>query len=84
MQEALDNLEPLLQAIADVARGNSQHRAEIEEVLQQLQQNGYEIAGAVRRIWEGERDANALTDGLDEQDSVLVRRVLEILEEHST
>jgi hypothetical protein len=33
-----------------------------------------------RRIWAGERDAQALTEGLDVQDSALVRRVLALLE----
>ncbi|HYP29032.1 MAG TPA: CHAT domain-containing protein [Blastocatellia bacterium] len=80
MQKVLDKFEPFLQAIAEVARGNEQPRAEIEESLPQLEENGLKVAGAVRRIWEGERDASALTDGLDEQDSALVRRILEILE----
>src|SRR6266508_4330875 len=32
-----------------------------------------------RRIWQGERDASALTEGLDEQDSELIERVLEMI-----
>ena len=35
---------------------------------------------AAHRIWSGERDAAALTEGLDEQDSALVRHVLHLLE----
>lgn len=80
MQKLLDDFEPLLQGIAEVARGNEQLRAAIEGHLQALEEKGWKIAGAARRIWEGERDASALTDGLDEQDSALVRRILEILE----
>ena len=80
MQEVLGKFEPLLQAIAAVARGDQQPRAEIEELLPELEENGWRIADAVRRIWTGERDAEALTAGLDEQDAALVRRVLELVE----
>ena len=80
MQEVLRNFEPLLQAIAEVARGNSESRAQLEEMLQQLEENGWHIASAVERIWAGERDSDALTEGLDEQDAALVRRILELLE----
>jgi|GEM_PF-462083 len=80
MQEVLLNSEPLLQSIAAVVRGNPQLRAEVEEVLPQLEANGWHIADAVRRIWAGERDRATLTAGLDEQDTALVRRVLELVE----
>ena len=80
MQEDLPNFEPLLQGIAEVARGNSESRAEIEEILPQLEEKGWHIASAAQRIWAGERDADALTAGLDEQDAALVRRALELLE----
>jgi hypothetical protein len=33
----------------------------------------------VQRIWKGERDWQALTEGLDSQDSLLLLRVLETL-----
>jgi hypothetical protein len=47
--------------------------------LPKLEEKGWRIAEAVRRIWAGERDPEALTAGLDEQDSALVRRVLELV-----
>jgi hypothetical protein len=80
LQGVLDASEPLLQGLAEVARGDEQHRAEIEAQLPQLEANGYHIAGAVQRIWAGERDAEALTAGLDAQDTALVRRALELIE----
>jgi hypothetical protein len=79
-QEILRDFEPLLQSIAEVARGNAEQRAEIEEVLVKVQENGWQIFSAVQRIWAGERDAEALMVGLDEQDAALVRRVLELME----
>jgi PAS domain-containing protein len=79
-EEVLREFEPLLQAIAAVARGDAEGREKIEELLPQLEEKGWHISDAVGRIWAGERDAEALTGGLDEQDAALVRRVLELLE----
>ncbi len=78
--EVLRDFEPLLQRIAAVARGNPQPRAEIEALLPKLEENGWRIADAVRRIWAGERDAEALTAGIDPNSAALVRRALELVE----
>lgn len=81
IQEILSNFEPFLQAVAAAARGgDTQLRAEIEERLRELDEKGWRIADAVRRIWEGQRDAEVLTAELDEQDAALVRRVLELVD----
>ena len=48
-------------------------------MLPQLESKGWQISAAVQRIWAGERDTAALTDGLDSQDAALIRRVLELL-----
>jgi hypothetical protein len=80
MAAVLEQFAPLLQAIADVARGDDTSRAEIEQALPQLEQNGWMIADATRRIWAGERDAAALCEGIDPNSAMLVRRVLEVLE----
>jgi tetratricopeptide (TPR) repeat protein len=71
-------LEPLLQAIAD-AVNDEESRAQIEPLLAVVEQRGWRLTDAVHRIWAGERDAAALTAGLGQQDSALVRRVLDIL-----
>jgi len=76
----LREFEPLLQSIAAAASDKSL-RGEIEPVLASLEEQGWMLTDAVRRVWAGERDAAALTEGLDEQDSALVRRVLQLLEE---
>jgi hypothetical protein len=75
----LQQFEPLLQLVA-AAVTNAGLRPQIEALLPQLEQKGWRLTDAVRRIWAGERDAQALTAGLDGQDSALVRRVLEIVE----
>jgi tetratricopeptide (TPR) repeat protein len=78
-QAIIAKFEPLLQDIAAVARGDQGKREEIEARLPKLEEKGWRIAGAARRIWAGERDPEALTAGLDEQDSALVRQALELL-----
>ena len=76
----IQEFEPLLQGIA-AATANEGLRGEIEPVLAQIQEDGWMLRQPARRIWAGERDEAALTEGLDEQDSALVRRILELLEE---
>ena len=80
MAQVLREFEPLLQAIAAAASDEGQ-RAEIEPLLARMEEKGWMLSDPVRRIWAGERDTAALTEGLDEQDSALVRRVLELLEQ---
>jgi hypothetical protein len=62
-----------------VARGDDRPRPEIEALLPQLEENGWMLAGPVRRIWAGERDAAALTAGIDGNSAQLVRRILALL-----
>lgn len=76
MTDVLANFEPLLQAAADVALGDHGSRAEVEQVLAEIESRGWQIAGPIRRIWDGERDAGDLTAGLDDQDALLVMSVL--------
>jgi tetratricopeptide (TPR) repeat protein len=77
----LQQLEPLLQAIARVARGDTTQRLEIEEALAQLEGQGFHLRDAAHHIWAGERDAAALMTGLDAVDSALVQRLLALLAE---
>jgi tetratricopeptide (TPR) repeat protein len=80
--DVLQQFEPLLQAIAVVAvgKGDAALRTRIESALAELEANGWHIRDAVQRIWNGERDEAALTEGLDEQDATVVRRVMEMIE----
>ncbi len=75
----VSQFEPLPQAIAAVAQGDASQRDEIEGVLTELEAQGCYLKKAVERLWTGERDVEALTAGLDEQDTLLVVRILEIL-----
>jgi tetratricopeptide (TPR) repeat protein len=81
--DVVQQFEPLLQAIAAVAVGveDSALRAKIESDFETLEAKGWHLNEPVQRIWLGERDAISLTKDLDEQDSVLVQRMLEIIAE---
>ncbi len=80
--DVVRQFEPLLQAIA-IATGDTTHRVEILETLSELQTNleieNWEFSQVVQRIWAGERDVTTLTAGLDEMDTALVQRVLEMI-----
>jgi hypothetical protein len=78
MAEVLREFEPLLQGIA-AAAGDAGLRGEIEPVLARLEENGWRLRDPAHRLWAGERDPAALTAGLDDQDSALVRRILELV-----
>lgn len=78
LTQVLRKFESMLQSIAAAVSDESQ-RTQIEPVLAGLEQKRWRLTEPVHRIWAGERDAEALTAGLDEQDTALIRRVLEIL-----
>ena len=80
MERVLREFEPLLQSIAAAASDESS-RGKIEPLLVRLEENGWMLSDAAHRIWAGERDAAALTEGIDGNSAQLVRRVLELLEE---
>ena len=79
LNEVVRRFEPLLQDLARVARCDEEPRPQAEAALAEMEKNGWHLTGAVHRIWAGERDGDALTAGLDEQDSALVRHLLELL-----
>lgn len=74
----------LITAIAAGALGNEQARAAVEQALPQLEQNGWHITEATRRIWAGERDWHSLCEEIDRNSALLVLRVLEEIERPSS
>lgn len=79
MDQLLRDFEPLLRDIAAVARGDEGPRAEVEAALADLEAKGWMLHAPVERIWAGERERDALIDGLDEQDALLIGRILELI-----
>lgn len=84
MNEKLRALAPLLAAAASVAAGDPVPRAAVERALPRLEQNGWRIAAALERIWQGERDAAALTAGLDPASASLVGYVLALADDYAS
>jgi tetratricopeptide (TPR) repeat protein len=79
MAAVLGQFEPLLQAIAAVARGDEADKAEIAALLPQLAQNGWQLGPAISAIWDGQRDPAALTADVDPHSAALIRRIMDIL-----
>jgi len=77
--QILAQFGPLIQAVIDAEHGNLAAHQAGTDAFDALEQNGWHIAAPIRRIWNGERDAAALTAGLDESDSLIIRTILERL-----
>ena len=79
LSRTLDEFEPMLLAIAAVAHGDLTSKPQVEEFLQTLSAEGWKLDDAVRRIWDGERDFETLSQGLDIQNQGMVRLILDYL-----
>lgn len=77
-EQALREAEPLLQGIV-AAASDARQREALAPVLADLEEKGWMVRQSVQRLWAGERDAAALTAGLDAQDSALVLDLLQRL-----
>lgn len=72
--------DPLIAAIQAAGQGNTAAAEMAGSFLEALAQAGRAtLAGILRRILAGDRDAGDLTSGLDDADSAVVRRALEAL-----
>src|SRR5688572_10302775 len=74
--DAVAHFQPLITVIAAIANGDETRRAEVEYLLPQIDNNGWHIEQAIQRIWQGERDAAALTTSLDANSAAIVLTVL--------
>jgi tetratricopeptide (TPR) repeat protein len=69
----------LVAAVAAAARGVPGAREAVEGSFEALRAGDWQLAAPIQRIWAGERDVWALTEGLDPQDALIVRKMLEAL-----
>jgi tetratricopeptide (TPR) repeat protein len=69
----------LITAIAAAAQGDAQAREKVEAVLPQYEEGGWKIAAVTRRIWSGERDWDTFVEEMDQQNALLILRVLETI-----
>jgi tetratricopeptide (TPR) repeat protein len=70
---------PVVQAVAAAARGDKPARQAVEAAFEAMEAGGWRVSAAFRRIWAGERDWEALVEGLDDDDALIVKKVVEAL-----
>ncbi len=74
-------VEPVVQAVVAACEGSAEARKQIEALFPRFKEGNWRIVDAIQRIWDGERDLDALTDGIDRNSALIVRRILESLGE---
>jgi len=72
-------VEGVAQAVAAACGGNSAAQNQVEGMFPQFERGNWRIVGAIRRIWAGERDLEALTDDIDRNSALIVQRILGVL-----
>ena len=78
----IQQFQPLILGVVAACQGNEDARKQLEDTLPQMEARGGEwrqLSAAFRRILEGERDGDALTDGLPYASALIVRRILAAL-----
>ena len=74
---------PLIAAVVGVVAGDEQARSVVGQYLEQLRQAGGEwtgLAAAIKRLIAGERDAEALCEGLGPNPAMLIKTSLQALD----
>jgi len=70
---------PVVDLVVAATQGVPGKKEEVERLFEQLTRGGYMLEEPIRRIWAGERDVWALTEGLDRADALIVRKILAAL-----
>ena len=78
--QILQQFAPVIEAVVAAAHGHPQAHAAVEALFDQFEQGGWRIVDPIHRIWAGERDESALTAGLDDADTLIVREILKHLD----
>jgi tetratricopeptide (TPR) repeat protein len=63
-------------AVVKAVQGNQEARGEVEKILPQLEAGGWDCPPVIRRILNGESDADELCVGLDRGEAYIVRTIL--------
>jgi hypothetical protein len=61
------------------AQDDLELRVQLKEELAEAEANGWHLTAAMQRLWAGQRDWLALAEGLDNQEALIILRVLETL-----
>jgi len=82
-EDLLDSFDDLLEEIMDIVNGTAGEasRTEVENELNDLEANGWQLLDPVRRIWDGERNLESLAAGLPREETVILETLLARLDE---
>jgi tetratricopeptide (TPR) repeat protein len=72
----LNDFFPVIEAVVIAARGDRRAQAIVEANLGILEQLGLSLSSAIQHILAGERDVDALIDGLGDRETLIVREIL--------
>ena len=81
IEQELESFDPLLNDIAAVATGDASTEVmeSIESAIKAFPELDRYLGDPVRKIWDGERDIETLVSDLDPVGTLLVRRLLDII-----
>ncbi len=79
MHAVLVQFSPLILTVVFVVNGNIQAEQVIDDVLDQLKQDGWQFGTSIHLILKGERNEEKLAKGLDESNSIVIQEILKIL-----
>jgi hypothetical protein len=75
--DILRHFRPIIEAVAAACQGDAEAKAHVDIMYEQLREGGWDIDDPIRRMVEGgDRDANALSEGLDPADAAIVHAIL--------
>ncbi|MBW7884473.1 MAG: hypothetical protein H3C34_17905 [Caldilineaceae bacterium] len=79
----LEQWQPVIAAMVAACRGDNTAAGQLTPLLDQLAQTAdwQALAAVFRRVLAGERDAEALLDGLDKTDTIIVTALLQALQQ---
>ena len=66
----------VIDGVAAAANGNEAVKPEIEGLFERFEKGNWRIVDPIRRIWAGERDPQALTQGIDGNSAAIVLAIL--------
>lgn len=76
VEQLLLNFQPVIAGVLAACQGDGPARARVEALFEPFRRGNWQIVEAIRRIWAGERDAEALTAEIDYNSRAIVLAIL--------
>jgi tetratricopeptide (TPR) repeat protein len=71
--------DAIAQLVAQSCQGDQDAHRQLEAAFPQLEAGNWQIVDAIRRMWDGERDPQVLTQGIDANSAAVVKHILAVL-----